>query len=88
VVCGDNVEAVLELRLGARAGVDVLLGFDHAALKISVRSGLRAIRMAVFAVLSRHFLCCDAPAQGERRASGKQYLSHDFGSWSGADAAV
>src|SRR5580704_11700520 len=34
--------------------------------------------MAVFAVLSRHFLSGDAPAQGERRARGKQYLSHGF----------
>ena len=74
VVCGDNVEAVLELRLGAFAGVDALLAFDHTALKIGVRSGRRAVRMAVFAVLSRHFLSGDAPAQASAAHAASKIL--------------
>jgi hypothetical protein len=49
--CSHHVEAMLELRVGGCAGLNVLLAFDHATLKISIRSGGRAVRMAFFAVI-------------------------------------
>ena len=64
------------LRSRSRVGLDMLLAFDHATMKISVGPSCRAIRMALVAVVSGHFIRSDAPTQGERSASGKHEFFH------------